>query len=125
MGPRGTGGSPVLLDEVRQASLGSVRTEAARLSHVSREGLMCACGGRSLLALNPRCHPLVQHIQRHRAAVPNLIVKRADIIPTAESALRLIAKFEDFKLAKLISQRLRRPSDVAVHFRLHAGFIFG
>ena len=52
-------------------------------------------------------------------------MKFADIVPAAESGLRLRAQFEDVQLPQLVGQSLSRPRNIAVGFSLHVGLVFG
>ena len=70
----------------------------------------------SRLLVQPLLHPRFQDVERHRAVFEHDIMKRADVESCAELCFGLAAQLADLQLAELVSQRLTRPHDVAVHF---------
>src|SRR2546421_4296256 len=59
-----------------------------------------------------------KHGEAHGAVRQHLIVKGADVEGSTEASFRLLAKGENLTLSELVSERLRRPTDVAIYLVL-------
>src|SRR5664279_4963229 len=76
-----------------------------------------------LLLRDPQVDLLFQHIERQRARINHLVVELADIELVTELLHGTRTQFQYLQLAHLVGERLGRPGDIPVGFRLHVRLV--
>src|SRR5437868_7184398 len=74
-------------------------------------------GGVELRA-DPRSHSHLQHVDRQGAAKQHCVVELPHVEAFTQRFLRFAAQCTQAQLADLVAERLTRPRDVALQFRL-------
>src|SRR5262249_1585521 len=74
---------------------------------------------------DPFIRALIEEVERQGSAIEHLVMKSSQIEFRAQRFLGAIAELTELELAKLVAERLSRPGDVAIGFRLNGRLVDG
>src|SRR6202041_153526 len=77
------------------------------------------------LLCDPAVDALPQGIEGQRAGINDLVVEGAELESIPQLLLGLGTQLQQFELSYLVTQRLRRPGNVAIDFGLNIGLADG